>query len=72
MSAGQAEFELLKVVGVLGGVALALASPLVWRFEKMAREARREGAAARRDFLAALKEATGPRADGGVTWAQGR
>ena len=72
MGSGLAEIEVLKAVGVLATGAFVFVSSLLWRFEQIARRARQDGAAARSEFLAALKEAAGPRADGGVTWKRGR
>ena len=56
MDTGLLNIELLKVLGVPTGGALLLAALLLWRFERIVRQHREDGAAARVDFLNALKQ----------------
>ena len=54
MDSGLLNPEVLKVLGVPTGGALLLAALLLWRFERIVRQHREDGAAARKDFLAAM------------------
>jgi len=56
MDPGLLNPEVLKVLGVPTGGALLLAALLLWRFERIVRQHREDGAAARVDFLRAMKE----------------
>ena len=56
MDTGLLNPEVLKVLGVPTAGALVLASLLLWRFERIVCQHRKEGAEARVDFLKALKD----------------
>jgi len=56
MDTGLLNIELIKALGVPMGGALLLAALLLYRFERIVNRHREDGAAARVDFLAALRQ----------------
>jgi hypothetical protein len=55
MDSGLLNPEVLKMLGVPTAGALILAALLLWRFERIVCQHRKDGAAARVDFLEAMK-----------------